>query len=429
MCVCTSLLAFVQVPASAQSAPYETSGTIPGGGMYVMRRDEAAQTAAMQLWFRAPSAGEDAKYPGISRLAITALAASSAPHGSSLVELVNALGGTLNISVYPDIAMVGISVPSWDAPQMLRALTAAYFSPSISSDGMKTALRDCAVAAAETRFDAERMLQDALFAQLFTAGPAHYPATPGTTGDFTKIPDAAVRAFAQREFRRSNAVLSLAGAVNADMLSNVRGAVAGTSMNAPLDSPVASAPGSTTKTAYVAGLGYAWAGPPISDSKAATALDFVADYLFDNEHGTLARAIEKAHADAYVNGQFITLHNPGVLLLTISGINTPAVRKQIDDGIAAMQQPMDGKAFDAARAAFKYHLLSQMQTPISRAENFGWYAAEGDLEYAPGGASGRYLKAVDALDPAFVAQTVRTYLEHPAIVQLFPSDQKGTTTT
>lgn len=429
MCLGTSLFAFDAPPAGAQAQqPYEVSGTFPGGGTYIMRRDDLARTAAMELWFRVPAAGVDGNYPGISRLAITALAASHAPHESSLSELVTRLGGTLEIYVYPDMAAVGVSVPAWDAPQVLRALTSAYFKPAISSGGFKDALRDCAVAAAETRFDAERLLQDALFAQLFASGPAHEPPTPSTTADFTKIPQAAVKAFAQRELRAGNAVLSMAGSVNSQLLADVSGASPGAPMNAPFDSTLAASPGSTTKSAYVSGLGYAWAGPPIADTKSATALDFIADYLFDNEHGTLALAVQQANPDAYVNGQFITLHDPGVLLLTIWGADTPAIREQVSDAVAAMQKPMDSKTFEAARTAFEYHLLSQTQTPFARADNNGWYAAEGDASYAPGAGSGAYLKAVQSLDPAYVAQTARTFLQHPATVQLLSSEQKGTTT-
>lgn len=429
LCTCMSLFAFGPALAAPQTPAYESSGSLPGGGTYVMRRDELAATSAMELWFRAPADGQNGNYPGISRLAIAALAASKPAHGTSLAELVNRLGGTLTINVYPDIAMVGASVPSWDAAQVLRALTSAYFSPTISSDGWKSALRDCGIAAAETRFDAERILQDTLFQQLFASGPAHYPPTPGSSADFAKIPQDAVKTYAQRAFRATNTVLSLAGDVSPQLLSNIRGSSGGAAeMDAPIDSTVVPQPESVTKSAYVSGVGFAWAGPPITDPKAATALDFVADYLFDGDHGTLAQTIQKTNHDVFVNGQFITLHNPGVLLLTISGANSVDLRKQVTDAIDAMQQPMDGKAFDAARTAFEYHLLSQTQTPLSRADNFGWYAVEGNASYAPGGASGDYLKAVQSLDPGYVAQVVRTYLQHPAVVQLLEADQKGTTT-
>jgi predicted Zn-dependent peptidase len=423
-----SLLAFYAPSSSAQTSTFQQSGALSGGGTYIIRRDTLASTTAMELWFRAPASGENGTFPGISRLAITAIAASSAPHSSSIAELINRVGGSLNIGVYPDIVMIGVSVPSWNAPETLRALTSAYFSPQISASGLRAALRDCAVAAAQTRFDSDRILEDTLFGQLFASGPAHDPPTPGTAADFTKIPEPVLKGFAQRAFRQNNAVLTLTGAVDAQLVSSVHTSQPGAPMDAPFDSKLAATPGSTSKSGEIPGVGFAWAGPPIADAKAATALDFIADYLFDSDHGTVARAIETAHKDAFVNGQFITLHNPGVLLLTISGANSPAIRQQVTDAVAGMEQPLDAKAFDAARTAFEYHLFSQTQTPTSRADNFGWYAVEGNAGYAPGDASGAYLKAVQSLDPSYVAQVVRTYLQHPAMVQLIANGQKGTST-
>jgi hypothetical protein len=201
---------------------------------------------------------------------------------------------------------------------------------------------------------------------------------------------------------------------------------AGAPMDAPVDSTVASAPGSTTKSGDVSGVGFAWSGPSIADAKADTALDFVADYLFDSDYGTLARAIQRANPKAFVNGQFITLHNPGVLLVTIAGVDSPAIRQQVQDAIASLQHPMSSHDFEAARNAFEYHIFHDTQTPMERADNFGWYAAEGNPEYAPGAPSGAYLKAVESLDPGFVAQVVRKYLQHPAMVQLLSGSQKGT---
>jgi hypothetical protein len=99
------------------------------------------------------------------------------------------------------------------------------------------------------------------------------------------------------------------------------------------------------------------------------------------------------------------------------------------DTVNAMRQPLDRNTFDAARAAFEYHIFSQIQTPLSRADNFGWYAAEGNLGYAPGNDTGTYLKAARSLTADFVAQTVRTYLQQPSIVQLTGGKQlQGTPT-
>jgi len=427
MCLCTSLFAFAPSRAAA-STQFESSGTLPGGGTYVVSSDPLAATAAIELWFRAPSAGSNNAYPGIARLALAALAASSPPHGTSLAQLVNRMGGSLSLTVYPDIAMVGVSVPFWDATQALRALTSAYFAPAISSEGLKSALRDCAIAAAQGRFDSDRVMQDALFSELFAAGPAHVAPIPDSASAFARIPEDQVRAFAARAFRQGNAVLSIAGAAGTQLLADVRGAAASSSADPPYDSPLSNAPGSMDRSGALQGFGLAWAGAPISDQKAATALDFIADYLFDSDHGTFAKAVQAARPDAFVSGQFITLHNPGVLLVVVSGANTPELRAQLSDAVAATKKPMDEKTFTAARSAFRYHLLSQTQTPMSRADNLGWYAAEGNAAYAPGAGSGEYLNAVEALDPGYVAQTARTYLQRPAAVQLISTGQKGTAT-
>jgi len=421
ICSCVSLLAFAAPASAAPGSAYQQSGTLPGGAVYVVRGDESSATAAVELWFRAPAPGYDLATPGIARLAIAAAAASSGDHGPSLSEAVTRDGGTLSISVYADIAMIGASVPSWDLANVLRTITASYFTPSISEAGYKVGLRDCAIAAAESQYDSVRTLQDALFARLFSAGAAHYPPVPSSTQDYSKISIDAVRAFAARAFRESNAVLVLAGAVPDAWQSSVRSAAAARGgADAPIDSTLSGRGADVTQSANVSGLGFAWTGPPISDTRAATALDFVADYLFDPDHGTLAAAARKGGADAFVTGQFITLHNPGVLLVTVGGSGAAAQRAKIADAVTAMATPIDGRTFDAARKAFEYHILSQIQTPLSRADNFGWYAAEGNAAYAPGDGSGEYLRAAESLDPGYVAQIVRQYLQHPAIVELSP---------
>lgn len=432
ICLCVSLFAFtaIRAGATAQTAS-EQSGTLPGGASYIVRRDTAAPTVAVELWYRAPASGYDNANPGISRLAITAIAASAPPHGTSLAELVTRLGGTLQINVYPDIAMVGVSVPSWQAPAVIRALTSAYFAPSISDNGLKAALRDSAIAAAESRFDSDRILQDTLFTHLFTTGPAHFPPIPPSAQDFAKIAVGDVKAFAARAFREPNAVLTVAGSVEQTWLSNVRGGVPSGDgkQDPPIDSTLSNSSIDVTQSAQVGGMGFAWPGPPIADAKAATAMDFIADYLFDADHGTVASTVRKEQSDAFVNGQFITLHNPGVLLVTIAGNGASKFRPAVLDAISAMQKPLDARTFNAARSAFLYHILSQTQTPSSRADNFGWYAAEGNPAYAPGDVSSQYVQAVEALDPGYVADTVRKYLQHPAVVRLLTSPHGSGTTT
>jgi predicted Zn-dependent peptidase len=137
--------------------------------------------------------------------------------------------------------------------------------------------------------------------------------------------------------------------------------------------------------------------------------------------------MRKTQRDAFVNGQFITLHNPGVLLVTVSGSTASSLRSVVTDAVSGMQKPLSANAFNAARMAFEYHILTQTQTPSSRADNYGWYAAEGNLQYAPGDESSQYFQAAQSLDPGYVADVVRKYLQRPAVVQLLTSP-RGTTT-
>ncbi len=388
--------------------------------------DPAAATAAVELWYRVPSAGYDETSPGIARMALAAAVASKLAGGSSLSEMVNRLGGSLSIQVFPDISMVGASVPASSAPAVLRAMTAAFFHPVITAAGLKIAAQDSAVAAASQPYDSALTLQDALFAQLFSQGPAHYAPVPDAS-QFAKIVPADVQAFASRAFRESNAIFSLAGNVGDALRAAVPPSVPALD-TPPIDSTLAGAPAEASAAARVPGMGFAWTGPRISDPRAATAMDFIADYLFDPDRGTVTRAA-RSQRNVFVGGQFVTLHDPGVLLVTLSGETAAALQQPVLDAVSAMAQPLDAATFSSARKAFLYHIMSQIQTPVQRADNAGWYAAEGNPQYAPGDPSQTYVNAVNSLDPAFVAQVARMYLQHPAIVRLIQSSPGGSTAT
>lgn len=404
--------------ALALSAPAQAQ-------LVTSRADPSAATAAIELWYRVPAAGYDLKSPGIARAALAAAAASHAAGGSSLSEIVNRLGGSLSLEVYPDISMVGASVPASSAALVLRAMTSSFFNPAITAAGMKIAAQDSAVAAAAQPFDSSRTLQDALFAQLFAQGPAHYAPIPDPSA-FAKLAQSDVQAFASRAFMRANAIVSLAGNVDASLAAGIAGDAAVAS--APFDSTPARPPADISVSGRAAGLGLGWPGPRIADTRAATAMDFVADYLFDPDRGTVTRAVH-AQRDIFVNGQFVTLHDPGVLLVTLSGETAATFQQTVLDAVAAMAQPLDAAAFAQARKAFLYHILSQIQTPLERADNAGWYAAEGNAQYAPGDSSGTYFNAASSLDPQFVAQTVRAYLQKPVIVRLIQSTSGTSTAT
>ncbi|HET7814445.1 MAG TPA: insulinase family protein [Candidatus Baltobacteraceae bacterium] len=423
------MIAAIVLAAAAAAGPLQSSGTLPLGGQYIVHKDPSAATTAIDLWYRVPSSGYAAATPGVARVAIAALAASAPQNGTSFADLVKRDGGTLSINVYPDIAMIGASVPSWEAPAVLRAMTTAFFSPAITDAGFHAALRDTAIAAAEQQYSADATLQNALFARIFSGGPAHYAAVPATAADVTKITLDAVRSFAARGFRQQNAVLSIAGSADDKLLAGVRTSAGsqGNSQDAPLDSTLSNTPVDAIVNGPVAGLGIAFPGPPIADEKAATAMDFLADYLFDPQYGAI-NAIVSKKSDVSIGGQFITLHDPGVLVGTLSGSGAPALRPKVLEAVAALTKPMDAKSFEAARNAFLYRILSESQTPAGRADNAGWYAVEGNAQYAPGDESKRYVEIARSLDPSYVASIAAKYLQHPAIVQLLTAPKSGSAT-
>jgi predicted Zn-dependent peptidase len=414
--------AVLTVPGAAESM--QQRGELAKGGAYVLVPNPTVGAAAIGLWFRAPGAGYDNLTPGIAVLAATAAADAKLESGKSLVALVHSLGGQFHLNVYPDIIDIGVVVPSSGARRAVAALTAAYFAPTIDEAAVKAAQRDVAVLGVYNRYSASLTLHDRLFSQIFTDGPAHFPATPDTVAALTKITPAEVSAFAKRAFSSNNATLTLAGDVDASNLTAVTDGSGAAPMQAPFDSTVAPSPQSTTMPGVVQGVGLAWVGPPIVDEKAATAMDLVADYLFRDETGVVSHAIDTANTDAYVTGQFITLHDPGVMLVTVGGDDREKVRKRVLAELAKLAEPMDAQTFSAAREAFLYHLASDTQTPQQQSDNLGWYAAEGNGTYAPGDTGGAYERNARAIDPQYLAAAVRKYLSNPVIVNLITAAPK-----
>ncbi len=305
-------------------------------------------------------------------------------------------------------------------------MTAAYFAPSVDDAAVKTARANAAVLGVQQRYESDATLHDLLFKQIFASGPAHYPPLPTSVSALTSISAPQVRSFAQRAFRAENAVLTLTGNIDSSAIGAVTDGNGKTGMDGPYDSKPAATLASTTATGSVDGLGMAWVGPPIADEKAATALDFIADYLFREATGVVTKALDKSQNDAVVVGQFVTLHDPGVMIVTIGGEHPRQAEKNVNDALATLRQPMDARTFEAAREAFLYHVASDTQTPQARADNFGWYTVEGDQDYAPGIVNGNYERNARSLDPQYVAETVRRYLQNPVVVDLIAATpQKG----
>jgi predicted Zn-dependent peptidase len=414
-----SLLVGASSPVVA--AMSQQTGSLPRGGSYVLSPDPTVDAAAIGLWFRAPGAGYDDATPGISNLAATAAAVAPLASGKSLYALVHTVGGQLDIEVYPDIVGIGAVVPASAARRVVAAMTAAYFAPAVDESAVKTARANAAVLGVQQRYEPDTTLHDLLFKQIFEGGPAHYPPLPTSVTSLTSISASQVSAFAKRAFRAENAVLTLTGNIDASTISAVTDGSGGGGMDAPHDSPLAHAPTSATSTGAVDGVGLAWIGPPISDEKAATALDFVADYLFRDQTGVVSKELDEARSNAQVIGQFITLHDPGVMVVTIGGDHEKQAEQRVLAALATLQQPMDQRTFDAAREAFLYHVAADTQTPQEQADNLGWYSVEGNIGYAPGVVDGSYEQTARALDPEYVADVVRRYLRDPVVVDLVAS--------
>lgn len=420
-----AVLAAVLAPQGVFAASAPSAGRLPRGGTYTIYADPTLASAAIDLWFRAPGAGYDNTTPGISRLAATAAAAAPLASGTSLVRLVRSLGGRIAINVYPDLVDIGASVPASASRRVVAAMSAAYFAPAIDEDALRIARTDVAVLSVQQQYSPDDLVHDALFAQLFSAGPAHFSPIPDDPADLKGITLQQVSAFAKRAFRSANGTFALAGNVDASLLDAVTDGTPG-APDAPIVSTTASPAADKTIAASVSGDGLAWAGPPISDERAATALDFVADYLFRDETGVVSKALDPT-GDTYVEGQFITLHDPGVMLVTIGGSDATQVLSQVLAAIAQLQQPLSAPAFAAAREAFLYHLASESQAPTEQADNLGWYTAEGNGSYAPSDQASSYWKAARSLDPGYVAGVVKKYLSHPVVVRLITAPSKEPT--
>jgi len=422
---------FVGCAASAGAQMPASDGTLPSGVRYEVRADPAQPAAAVALWFRAPASGFDGSpVPGLSRLAALTVSASPPITGTPLTQLVEGWGGRLGVGAYPDSVSVTALVPPDRVRAAVRALTADYFAPVATPDGLKLAQRDTADDVLLRSFGPEA-IEDALGGALFATGPLH-DGTLGTIPSLASVPFERVRAYAERAFRPSNAILVLTGNVAPAALADVaaRAGAMPDAAEAPAPQTPRTTPGAEHRDAGIAGTGLGWIGPPIANEADATAMDFLADALFAQRTGSVQRAL--GSTKAFVTGRFVTYRDPGVFLVTITGEEAAAARPIVERAIAAAATPMPRPAFESARAGFVYRLLQDMDTPADTADTFGWYAVEGGASYAPaeGAASGRYFEIAGRLTPEAVAHAAATYLgRRPAEVTTAPAQPpKGRTT-
>jgi predicted Zn-dependent peptidase len=419
------LVVYGAAPADAQPSSPTSAGTLPGGVSYELLPDPAQPAAAVALWYRAPSSGfGGTPVAGLSRLAAATVAASAPITGTPLGRLIQGFGGKLTVAAYPDSVSVIALVPPDHVSQTVRALTADFFAPVMTQAGLQIAQRDVGEDALYRSYDPEDAVEDALGTALFSAGPLH-DGVLGTPDGYRGTTLAQVRTFAERAFRPANAILVLSGNVNASALASIatrEGSQPGS------EQPIVQArhvdPAPLARAGHAGGIGLGWVGPPIADEAAATAMDFVADALFAPDSGLVQKAIGTRKAT--VSGRFVTFHDPGIFLVTISGPDAAAVRPIVERALADAAKPMAPAAFDAARAAFVYRVMADTETPVETAETLGWYAVEGNPAYAPSEARSRYFAAAGALTPGGVAATAAHYLgTAPAVVTLTEQQQSS----
>ena len=319
-------------------------------------------------------------------------------------------GGELNINVYPDIVGVDAVIPSSGVRSVVAAMTAAYFAPAIGDAAVKTAQRDAAVLAVQQRYSTDLTLHDLLFEQIFSAGPAHYPALPDSVSDIARISPQSIADFAKRAFRSGNALLAMTGNVDASTIGVVTDGNGGT-MDAPFDSTLSGTTGGTTASGEVQGTGLAWVGPPIADEKAATALDFVADYLFRDNTGVVTRQLDARNKDAYVIGQFITLHDPGVMRVTIGGSGRQGSRPDRHERAPKNGDPAGSQDVRGGARSLSLPHCRRHQTPHDL-RHFRMVCLRGPPQYAPGESRRRlHARRAGARSAVRRSEIVRKYLD------------------
>ena len=221
----------------------------------------------------------------------------------------HSVGGHLNINVYPDIVDISASVPATcGAPRRCGDERGLFRAGDRRRRAQDRAHRRCRALGARTLLARRSLARCALCATLCVRDRRTIAPIPA---DLAR-PSRALRSskcatFAKRAFRSANATFALAGNVDASLLDAVTAGSGGQrrTRRSVFDFGRRRRP-TRRSTRQLRGEGLAWTGPPIADERAATALDFVADYLFRDETGVVSKALDPT-GDAYVNGQFITL--------------------------------------------------------------------------------------------------------------------------
>jgi predicted Zn-dependent peptidase len=427
--VCACLSPARQAAADAPAlTPTQTQ--LSDGLTLIARKATASPTAALEIWIRCPANGYGDPRPGIARLTALALVEEKSS-GSSLRDEAKRSGAQIAISVYQESTEVAILAPSNLSPALLDRLMGEVLHPHLDQAAFEAARQRLAAQQVASVDMVDQVLRDSLFARMFASGPLH-DSTYGDPKTLTGLGLADISGFAAHAYVPGNEIVVAVGDVDARDVAKRVGA------SAPAPAAAQNMPESTLATFNDAplalnrasipesGVAIGWVGPPIQDQRAATAMDFLSDYLTHPTQGVVTKAVDQASADTLFGGQFVTLRSPGIFYVTASGekLDPTIVSGTIRDAMRnALRGPLSATDFEQARAAFVTHLLHDMQTSQALADNYGWYFAQGALAYSPSATdtalSGEYFEQVAALTPDYVYSIARRYLlATPAVILL-----------
>ncbi len=180
---------------------------------------------------------------------------------------------------------------------------------------------------------------------------------------------------------------------------------------------VVSAPVPIARSGTEAGFGLAWAGPPISDEREATALDFVADYLFAPDTGTVQRSAggrgERDLRDVRHLPRSGRLHRDGDGRRSRrrrAGGDRRGLERDAQTAARARRKrsPMRGARSSTTSSAMAKRPASSARHPTAGTRSRGSRRVRARLR---SGTRGRYPRRPrPRLSPAFVAATVAKYL-------------------
>lgn len=420
-----------QLAAAPPAGPTTLTQQVPSGLTVVARKAGAAPVVALEVWIRCPSNDYDSSRPGIARLAALALLDEKSATSLSLRDATRIAGGQIAISVYYESTEIAILAPSYAAPALLDKLSATVghaYVDQAAFDSARTRLAAGQVAATEV---VDQQLRDALFAQMFASGPLH-DSTYGNPKALRAMTLQDITRFLGRAYVPASEVVVMVGDQDQnDVMKHVAAFTASGGAQPMPDSQPAPQSGApfgvrSDQATTVGGVGLGWVGPPIEDERAATAMDFLSDYLTHAGDGVLVKTLAGLDSGADFTGQFITLRKPGVFFLTASSqkLDPATLPGTIRDAMqAAIGHQLSKSDFDRARDAYVTHLLRDMQTDEGLADNYGWYFSQGALAYSPSGAdmalSGDYFARVSSLTPDYVYSVAKKYLlGSPATVVL-----------